>query len=80
MLYTDSDVMGAPREEDWGLNKVQNWEYKLCWRPQTCFLTGKQLWAKRAYHGVRIISGPGEPVYEDYWVCRNEFLIWRLTK
>jgi hypothetical protein len=74
------NVQQSPREEDWGLNKVQNWEYKLCWRPQTCFLTGKQLWGRRSYHGIRIITGPGEPVYEDYWVGRDEFLIWRLTK
>ena len=80
MFYADDVPQQAPREEDWGLNKVQNWKYKLCWRPQTCFLTGKQLWAKRAYHGVRMITGPGTPVYEDYWIDKDKFLVWQLTK
>jgi hypothetical protein len=79
-MMLDGEVSGAPREEDWGLNKVQNWKYKLCWRPNTCFLTGKQLWGKKAYHGVRMITGPGDPVYEDYWIDRNKFMLWKLTK
>lgn len=73
-------VQQSPREEDWGLNKVVNWKYKFCWRPQTCFLTGKQLWGKRAYHGNRMINGPGTPVFDDYWIDRDKFLVWRLTK
>lgn len=79
-MMDDLGVSQSPREEDWGLNRVTDWKYKLCWRPQTCFLTGKQLWGSRAYHGTRIITGPGEPVIDDYWVEKNEFLIWRLTK
>ncbi len=76
----DGEVSGAPREEDWGLNRVKYWEYKLCWRPKTCFLTGKQLWGKRAYYGERYIHGPGEPVVEDFWIDRDQFLVWQLTK
>ncbi len=76
----DSFVSHHLREDDWALNRVQDWQYKLCWKPQTCFLTGKQLWGKRAYHGTRIITGPGVPIHEDYWIGKNEFMIWKLTK
>lgn len=74
------EVQQSPLEEDWGLNKVQNWKLKLCWLRQTCFLTGKQLWGRWAYHGVRMITGPGTPVYDHYWIDRNEFVIWNLKK
>ena len=76
----DGYVAQPPREEDWGLNKVNNWVYKFCWKPQECFLTGKSIWGKRAYYGTRIITGPGEPVYDEYWIDRDNFLLWQLTK
>jgi hypothetical protein len=72
------EVTQAPLSSDWGLNKAKDWKLKLCWIPKDCFLSGKNLWGKRAYHGVRMITGPGEPVFEDYWIDKNEFLIWNL--
>ena len=74
----DSEVMCAPRSEDWGLNRATGWTLKICWRPQTCFLTGKQLWGKRAYHAVRWIHGPGDPVEDHYWISKEEFVWWNL--
>lgn len=71
-------VSAAPRHEDWGLNRVNNWQLKLCWRPQECFLTGKRVWGKRAYHGTRVITGPGDPVVENYYVGKDEFILWKL--
>jgi len=77
----DSTVTQAPRTEDWGLNRARGWKLKLCWTsPQTCFLTGKQLWGRQAYHGVRMIDGPGDPVINSYWIEKNEFIIWQLKK
>jgi hypothetical protein len=73
-------VQASPREEDWGLNKVKYWEYKFCWLPQTCFLSGKQLWGKCAYTGDRYIHGPGEPVIDVYWIGKEAFTVWQLTK
>ena len=75
----DSFVSRAPLSEDWGLNRAKWWELKLCWMPKKCFLTGKSLWGKRAYHGENWITGPGEPVVHHYWIEKNEFLIWNLT-
>lgn len=72
------NVQASPLSDDYGLRRATGWKLSLCWRPQSCFLTGKPLWGKRAYHGVRMITGPGEPVYEDYWVEKNEFIFWNL--
>jgi len=63
---------------DWGLHRVKAWDLKLCLWPRTCVLSGQQLWAQQAYHGVRWIHGPGKPVEEEYWIERNEFVIWKL--
>ncbi len=65
-------------DRNWGLNRAKAWELKLCWLPRTCFLSGQQLWGQQAYHGVRWIHGPGEPEEEEYWIAKNEFVIWKL--
>jgi hypothetical protein len=67
-------------DPNWGLSRVKSWDLKLSWLPRTCFLSSRQLWGQQAYHGVRWIHGPGEPVEEEYWIERNEFLLWRLKK
>ncbi len=72
------EVQQSPLESNWGLQRAKNWKLKFCWMPKHCFLSGKPLWGKRAYHGVRMITGPGEPVFEDYWIDKNEFMIWNL--
>lgn len=65
---------------DWALNKITNWQLKFCWIPQRCFLSNKSIWARKAYYGIRMITGPGEPVYEHRWVDSNEFILWQLQK
>jgi len=72
------DVQQSPASEDWGLGRASNWRLKLCWAPKSCFLTGKKLWGKKAYCGTRIITGPGDPVITDYWIEKDEFIVWRL--
>lgn len=79
-MSDDITPMQSPPSEDWGLRRAKDWKLTFCWRPQTCFLTGQQLWGKRAYRGIRWIHGPGEPVEDTYWVEKNEFLLWQLTK
>ena len=74
----ESDVQQSPPSDDWGLKRVRGWKLKLCWWPRKCFLSGKPIWGKRAYFGVRTITGPGEPVYENYWIDKHEFMIWNL--
>ncbi len=78
VMPMDDTVQCAPRHEDWGLNRVNDWQLALCWMPKECFLTGKKLWACHAYHGTRLITGPGDPIVDHYWVDRDEFIIWKL--
>jgi hypothetical protein len=80
--------------QDWGLNRITGWKLKRCWHPQTCFLTGKQLWSKQAYYGERPLltdlqlsqDNEGDPYDRDevmiqpYWVNPDEFILWQLKK
>ena len=74
------EVQQEPTSQSWGLSRASGWKLKLCWLPKKCFLSEKPLWGKRAYHGIRLITGPGEPVREDFWIDKNEFMLWQLTK
>lgn len=79
LSYMSDEVQQSPGE-DWGLNRAQYWKLKFCWMPKQCYLSKKSLWGKLAYHGENWITGPGEPVIEHFWIERNEFLVWQLTK
>ena len=46
--------------------------------PRRDTLTNKWLWIKPAMKGTRIITGPGTPVVETYWVDREEFLLYTI--
>ena len=53
---------------------------KFVWLPETCHLTGKRLWLKKAYRLTRMITGPGDPVFEHRWHDKNAHIIWQLKK
>jgi hypothetical protein len=74
------DILQSSLSDDYGLNKARGWKLKLCWLPKKCFLSSKVLWGKNAYHAQRIITGPGDPVIEDYWLEKFEFMKWQLTR
>lgn len=76
----DHDTTQATIYKNWSLNLVRDWQLKFCWIPNRCALSGIDLWGRRAYRGTRIISGPGEPVFEVYWIDQNEFVMWQLKK
>lgn len=78
MPMDDMTVQGSPPSQDWGLRRVIQWDLKLCVLPRQCYISGKDLWGRRAYKGTRWISGPGDPVEDVYWIERNEFLMWNL--
>lgn len=46
--------------------------------PRRDALSNKLLWLKPAMKGVRIITGPGTPVVETYWVDPEEYLMYKL--
>jgi hypothetical protein len=58
--------------------KQAHWKLSRPLWPRRDTLTNKWLWVKPAYLGTRIITGPGEPVIEYYWMSRDDFLIWNL--
>lgn len=74
------EVQQSPPSEDWGLHKARGWKLKLCWLPKRCFISNKPLWGKKVYHAQRVITGPGEPVIEDYYLEKFEFMKWQLTR
>jgi len=74
----DDMVDQEPRAQEWGLYRVNNWKLKLCWLPRKCYLSGKPLWGKQCYMGVRVITGPGTPVEDYYYIEKSEFLFWML--
>ncbi len=78
MPLDDMTVQGSPPSQSWGLQNAQYWKLKVCLFPKKCFLSGKPLLWKRAYHGERWITGPGEPIVEHYWIEKHEFLKWNL--
>lgn len=74
----NSGASQSPPSEHHGLSRARDWRLKMCWLPQRCFLSNQSLWGRHAYHGVRVITGPGEPIYENYWIEKHEFIIWNL--
>jgi len=74
------NVAQSTPSEDWGLTRAISWHLHFCLWPRKCFLTEKTLWLERCYKGSRTITGPGEPVFVDYYIDKHEFLIWQLKR
>ena len=77
------EILGPGRKaitQDWGFNLARDWRLEFCWFPKRCFLSNQILWGKFAYHGQNILTGPGDPIVEDYWLEKNEFLIWQIKQ
>lgn len=55
-----------------------HWYEKFALFPKTCSVTGKRIWLKKGMKGVRVITGPGEPVFVYRWMDSKQFLIERL--
>lgn len=55
-------------------------EIKLMWSwlPRRCAITGEWLCFDLCYRARRIYTGPGEPVVEDRWYEKHNFLMLRL--
>ena len=53
-------------------------ELKWSWWPRRCALTNEWLCFDLAYKATRVWTGPGEPVIEQRWYDRYEFLFFRL--
>jgi len=60
------------------IKRVQDWQLKFAVVPHRCAVSGQQIWLESAYRGTRIVTGPGTPIVEHFWINRSEFVIWRL--
>lgn len=54
------------------------WQLKFSFFPRRCFYTGKYLWFKLAYRGTAMLTGPGDPIFEDRWCERHEYLFLKI--
>jgi hypothetical protein len=55
-------------------------QYKFVIFPKRCFISNKLLWLTFAYKQTAMYTGPGDPVFEDRWCERNEFIKFCLTE
>ena len=53
-------------------------EFKFCWLPKRCSLTGKRLWLQYVYKQTAMWTGPGDNIFEHRYYDKHEFLLARL--
>lgn len=61
-----------------GPDEYTIWELRFCWWPQRCSLSNRRIWLKCAYRGMRVITGPGDPLFIYWWHDTKEHFIWKL--
>ncbi len=61
-------------------NKYLGADLKFAWLPETCNLSGKHIWLKYGYRLTRIITGPGESIFEYRWHDKNTHIMWLLKR
>lgn len=54
------------------------WQLKFSVLPRKCYYSRKKIWFCWAYKGTAMWTGPGDPVFENKWVGKNEYLIQKL--
>ena len=55
------------------------WQFKRCWMPVRCDISGKILWLVKAYRGEVAWHGPSDAMLETRWLGKFEFMKFRLT-
>ena len=65
---------------DYFYDKLLGTELKFAWLPQTCHISGKIIWLKYGYRMTRMITGPGDPIFEHRWHDKMEHIIWKLKR
>ena len=66
--------------QDWNdafFRKAQ-WKLAFAWSPHRCLISNKWIWLELGYYGEAVWPGPGTPVFENYWLTKEEFLVWKL--
>jgi uncharacterized cupin superfamily protein len=57
--------------------RTADWDKIISIVPRRCYISNRWILG-RHYRGIRLITGPGEPVVLTYWHHREEHLIWLL--
>lgn len=53
-------------------------EIKFSIIPRKCFYSNRSIWFRRAYIVTAMVTGPGEPVFEDRWVDSKEYIFLKI--
>lgn len=77
MNYVDT-VWREASSDTWMIRG--HWSERWCIIPRRCRISGKLLWLRRAYRGRLLLLGPGGADFETRWHCRDEHLLWVLTR
>jgi hypothetical protein len=54
------------------------WQQKVSILPRRCYYTNKSLWFKKSFKGTAMLTGPGDPIFEDRWVHPKEYLFLKI--
>jgi hypothetical protein len=65
---------------DYFYDKIIGTELKFAWLPKRCDISGERIWLKYGYRLTRIITGPGESIFEYRWHDKNTHIMWKLTR
>jgi hypothetical protein len=57
-----------------------HWRLRFVWRPRRSAITGRWLWLRYVYEGIRMITGPGDPVILFRYHEPVEHIIWNLKQ
>jgi hypothetical protein len=57
------------------LKHVKNWNLHFCILPRKCYLTSKIIWMNHCYFGSSIVA---DNIVVEFYIDKNEFLIWSL--
>ena len=77
----DEIVTQSPLPEgQYWLKRVSDWHLDFVFKPKTCSLTGRRIWLEYCYKGTMTFTGPGEPRVQCYYIDKDEFLIWNLSR
>jgi hypothetical protein len=55
-----------------------DWYYKFAWWPHRCEISKKRIWLIKAYKGIQMITGPGDPVFIIKWLTKEQYMWARL--
>lgn len=78
MLYADK--LSLPDAKLWELKHIKKWDLVFCLYPRTCTISKKLIWFKYCYKGIWLITGPGDPIKETYYIDKHEFILYKLKE